>query len=167
MGVDRCIIYLVVLLEILACSLVTATDLSDVIAINNLYGALKSPPLHGWRPSAGDPCGESWQGVICDATNTHIMSITVHGTNLGGELGDSLGAFSSLQSIDLSNNAIRGSFPAYLPVTIINLDLSCNFLSGQLPSSLASLSSLRTFQLQNNQLSGTLHVLQDLLLHDL
>lgn len=46
-----------------------------VSAINNLYAALKSPPLPGWTASAGDPCAERWQGVACDATNTNIISM--------------------------------------------------------------------------------------------
>ncbi|GKD53987.1 STRUBBELIG-receptor family 3-like protein isoform X1, partial [Tanacetum coccineum] len=87
-------------------------------AMNNLYAALGYPPLPGWTASAGDPCAEGWQGVVCDATNTNVLSITVISANLGGELGDTLGSFSSLQSLDLSNNLIGGGLPSELPVTI-------------------------------------------------
>ncbi|CAI9299516.1 unnamed protein product [Lactuca saligna] len=168
-----------------------ATNPADVSAINKLYVALGSPLLPGWTASAGDPCIEGWQGVACDPTNTNILSITVIGANIVGELGESLGSFTSLQSIDLSNNHIGGSIPTEFPVTImnmslndnnlsgeipdsfegltglVNLDLSSNDLSGELPSSLQHLSFLTTFHLQNNQLSGTLDVLQDLPLTDL
>ncbi|KAI3818927.1 hypothetical protein L1987_12748 [Smallanthus sonchifolius] len=138
-------------------------------AMNNLYAALGSPPLSGWTASAGDPCVEAWQGVVCDATNTNIILITVHAVIMGGELGDTLGSFSSLQSMSLNDNNLSGEIPdSFEGLTdLVNLDLSGNSLSGELPSSLGSLSSLTTFHLQNNKLSGTLDVLQDLPLRDL
>lgn len=37
----------------------------SVEAMNFLYAALGAPPLTGWVPAAGDPCGEGWQGVQC------------------------------------------------------------------------------------------------------
>ncbi|KAJ0434518.1 putative non-specific protein-tyrosine kinase RLK-Pelle-LRR-V family [Helianthus annuus] len=171
MGVKRFILYLLVFFGFILIFVgpisLAITNATDVSAINNLCAALGSPDLTGWTATAGDPCDEKWQGVVCDTTNTKIISITVHGANSVRELGDTLGAFSSLQSIDLSNNFIGGSFPTDLPVTLTNIDLSGNSLSGELPSSLHSLSSLTTFHLQNNKLSGTLDVLQDLPLRDL
>lgn len=44
-----------------------------VAAINSLYAALGSPVLPGWVASAGDPCGESWQGVQCNASDIITM----------------------------------------------------------------------------------------------
>ncbi|KAI7746299.1 hypothetical protein M8C21_031525, partial [Ambrosia artemisiifolia] len=123
-------------------------------AINNLYAALGYPPLPGWTASAGDPCAEAWQGVVCDATMTNIISINVIGANLGGELGDTLGSFSSLQSIDLSNNAIGGSIPTSFPVTITNIFLADNNFTGSLPDTLSSLTQLSALSLNDNNLSG-------------
>ncbi|XP_052178081.1 protein STRUBBELIG-RECEPTOR FAMILY 3-like isoform X2 [Diospyros lotus] len=165
------------------------TNPADVAAINSLYAALGYPSLPGWVPNGGDPCTESWQGVLCN--NTDISSIILIDANLGGELGDCLSSFSSIKEIQLSNNNIGGSIPSNLPVTLetlslddnqltgkipdvfqgliglFNLDLSSNNLSGQLPPSMENLSSLTTLHLQNNQLSGTLNDLQDLALKDL
>ncbi|GMG98609.1 hypothetical protein Nepgr_000449 [Nepenthes gracilis] len=165
------------------------TNPDDVVAINSLYAAFGYPTLPGWVPSGGDPCSEAWQGVECDSSS--IISIILIGANLGGGLGDNLGSFSSIKSIDLSNNHIGGSIPSSLPVTMQNLklnenhltgeipdafqdlsgfsslDLANNDLSGQLPTSMESLSSLTSLHLQQNQLSGTLDVLQDLPLQDL
>uniref|UniRef100_A0A251UBB4 Putative leucine-rich repeat protein, plant-type n=1 Tax=Helianthus annuus TaxID=4232 RepID=A0A251UBB4_HELAN len=62
-------------------------------------GSVGSPDLTGWTATAGDPCDEKWQGVVCDTTNTNIISITVHGANSVRESGDTLGAFSFLQSM--------------------------------------------------------------------
>lgn len=128
------------------------TNPGDVTAINNLYVSLGSPALPGWVASGGDPCGGSWQGVSCN--NTEIQSITINGANLGGELGDSLGSFASIKTIDLSNNHIGGSIPSNLPVTLQTLFLSANQFTGSIPSSLSSLTELSAMSLNDNLLSG-------------
>ena len=46
-----------------------------VTSMNKLYAALGSPALPGWTASGGDPCIEAWQGIVCDATNTNILSM--------------------------------------------------------------------------------------------
>ncbi|XAR55470.1 Non-specific serine/threonine protein kinase [Bertholletia excelsa] len=128
------------------------TDPADVAAINNLYAALGSPSLPGWVATGGDPCAEAWQGVRCN--NTEIISIILIGANLGGELGDNLGSFSSIKEIDLSNNHIGGSIPSNLPVTMQSLFLSDNQFTGSIPDSLSSLSQLSAMSLNDNQLTG-------------
>lgn len=47
--------------------------IESVAAINNLYVALGSPQLPGWVATGGDPCGESWQGVVCNASDIMKM----------------------------------------------------------------------------------------------
>ncbi|KAL3624732.1 hypothetical protein CASFOL_031400 [Castilleja foliolosa] len=167
------------------------TIFSDVDAINRLYASLGLPALPGWTESGGDPCGELWQGVVCDAVSSAITEITLNGANLEGELGESLVNFSSITKISMNNNLIRGSIPSELPDSLVsmslnmngltgeipdafealpvlaNLDLANNNLSGELPPSIGILPALQTLHLQNNQLSGTLDVLQDLPLQDL
>ncbi|XP_057505662.1 protein STRUBBELIG-RECEPTOR FAMILY 3-like [Actinidia eriantha] len=128
------------------------TNPSDVAAINNLYAALGYPTLPGWVPTGGDPCAKAWQGVACNSTN--IISITLNAANLGGELGDDLGSFSSLNKIDLSNNHIRGSIPSNFPVTMQNIFLSDNQFSGSIPSSFSTLTQLSAMSLNKNQLTG-------------
>ena len=44
-----------------------------VSAINNLYITLGAPSLHRWLAFGGDPCGEKWQGVVCDSSNITEM----------------------------------------------------------------------------------------------
>lgn len=128
------------------------TDPSDVAAISGLYTALGSPALPGWVPSGGDPCLDKWQGVAC--VNSNIISITLVGANLGGELGDSLGSFISIQTIDFSNNNIGGSVPSSLPSTLQSFFLSDNNLTGSIPSSISSLLQLSGLKLNNNHLTG-------------
>ncbi|XP_021685105.2 protein STRUBBELIG-RECEPTOR FAMILY 3 isoform X2 [Hevea brasiliensis] len=100
----------------------------------------------------GDPCGEGWQGVGCEVSG--ITSIVLNGANLGGELGNDLGMFTSIRSIDLSNNRIGGSIPSNLPVTMQNFFLSANNFTGSIPDSISSLTLLTAMSLNNNFLSG-------------
>ncbi|OEL27109.1 Protein STRUBBELIG-RECEPTOR FAMILY 1 [Dichanthelium oligosanthes] len=124
----------------------------DVFAINGLYTALQAPQLPNWTTNGGDPCNEGWQGVSCVASN--ITSIILSGANLGGQLGNTLGNFTSLITLDLSNNNIGGTIPDGLPVTMQKFFLSANQLSGSLPSTLSSLTLLTSMSLNNNQLTG-------------
>ncbi|WMV39182.1 hypothetical protein MTR67_032567 [Solanum verrucosum] len=144
---------LVGILLIFSVQLSDETDPGDVAAINALHASLGSPPLPGWGVSA-DPCDGQWQGVVCQETN--IISIQLNAANLAGELGDNLASFSSLKTIDLSNNHIGGTFPSSLPVTLQNIFLSDNDLAGSIPSSLSSLSQLSAMSLNGNQLTGEL-----------
>ncbi|XP_077220158.1 protein STRUBBELIG-RECEPTOR FAMILY 3-like isoform X3 [Tasmannia lanceolata] len=125
-----------------------------VFAINNLYVALGSPPLPGWIPNGGDPCLEGWQGVQC--VNSNITGIVINAANLGGELGDKLEIFSSIITIDLSNNRIGGSIPDNLPPTMRRFFLSANQFTGSIPSSLSTLTLLSDMSLNNNLLTGEL-----------
>uniref|UniRef100_A0A0E0LMA6 Protein kinase domain-containing protein n=1 Tax=Oryza punctata TaxID=4537 RepID=A0A0E0LMA6_ORYPU len=161
----------------------------DVFAINGLYTALGSPSVPGWITNGGDPCSEGWQGVECVVSN--ITSITLNAANLGGQLGNTLGNFTSLITLDLSNNNIGGTIPDNLPITLQRFFLSGNQLSGSIPSTLSTLTlltglslnnnhlageipdafstltGLANLHIQNNQIIGLLNVLQDLPLQDL
>ncbi|XP_010526524.1 PREDICTED: protein STRUBBELIG-RECEPTOR FAMILY 1 [Tarenaya hassleriana] len=131
---------------------VALTNPDDVAAISGLYLALGSPLLPGWVASGGDPCGEAWQGILCNGSE--VQTITLNGANLGGELGHGLDMFTSIEKIDLSNNRIGGSIPSTLPVTLQNLFLSDNKFTGSIPESLSSLKLLADMSLNNNLLSG-------------
>lgn len=50
-------------------TLLCFNSVEAVAAINNLYVALGSPILPGWVTTGGDPCGEAWQGVVCNNTD--------------------------------------------------------------------------------------------------
>ncbi|XP_073108522.1 protein STRUBBELIG-RECEPTOR FAMILY 3 isoform X10 [Elaeis guineensis] len=130
------------------------TNERDVYAINSLYGALGSPPLPGWISNGGDPCVEGWQGVQCMDSN--ITGIVLNGANLGGQLGDELGNFTSILTIDLSNNNIGGGIPENLPVTMLRFFLSANQFTGSIPSSLSKLTLLTDMSVNNNHLTGEL-----------
>jgi hypothetical protein len=100
---------------VFVCCLIT----SAVSAINNLYITLGAPSLHHWLAFGGDPCGEKWQGVVCDSSN--ITEIRIPGMKVGGGLSDTLADFSSIQVMDFSSNHISGTIPQALPSSIRNL----------------------------------------------
>ncbi|KAF3780085.1 STRUBBELIG-RECEPTOR FAMILY 3 protein [Nymphaea thermarum] len=128
------------------------TNSQDVYAINNLYAALGSPAIPGWVASGGDPCGEGWQGVQCAGPN--MTAIILNAANLGGQLGDALGNFTTLITMDLSNNHIGGIIPENLPPHLQRFFLSANQFIGNLPGGIGELSLLTDMSLNNNLLMG-------------
>lgn len=132
----------------------SVTDPFDVMAINGLYLSLGSPPLAGWIPNGGDPCGEAWQGVTCVFSN--ITEIRLNGMNLGGTLdGGAISNFQSIIVLDVSNNHIGGIIPSTLPTTLRNLSFAGNNLTGSIPN-LSALSQLLDLSLNDNHLSDVI-----------
>ncbi|KAL6603109.1 hypothetical protein ACP70R_043470 [Stipagrostis hirtigluma subsp. patula] len=132
------------------------TDAADVTAINGLYVSLGSPTLPGWTGNGGDPCGELWQGVTCTGSSiTGMYGRTMNAANLGGQL-SSLGNFTSITTINLSNNNIGGTIPDDLPSTLQQFFLSANQLTGSIPSSLSKLKNLTAMSVNGNSLNGEL-----------
>ncbi|VFQ89529.1 unnamed protein product [Cuscuta campestris] len=134
----------------------TYTDPRDVDAITSLYVSLGNPPLPGWNTAEVDPCAEAsnWQGVKCVFSN--ITGILLSGANLGGELSQDLGNFTSLIEMDLSNNHIGGSIPSSLPSTVQTLSLSGNQLSGSITDTISTLGLVTDLSLSNNRLTGSI-----------
>ncbi|GFZ10639.1 STRUBBELIG-receptor family 8 [Actinidia rufa] len=159
-------------------------------ALQVMYTSLNNPSqLSNWKPSGGDPCGESWKGVTCQGSA--VVSIQISGLGLNGTMGYLLSGLMSLRILDVSDNNIGGSIPYQLPpnITTLNLannnlsgnlpysissiaslnylDLSSNNFTGDLPSSFSALFNLSTLHVQNNQLTGSLNALDGLPLTDL
>ncbi|KAF3572462.1 hypothetical protein F2Q69_00063540 [Brassica cretica] len=117
------------------------TNLRDVSAINNLYITLGAPSLPRWLAFGGDPCGEKWQGVVCDSSNiTEIFSQVLTSVIIVGGCRRIPG--------------MKGQLPQALPSTIRNLSLSSNRFTGNIPFTLSFLSDLSELSLGNNLLSG-------------
>nr|BAC22547.1 putative leucine-rich repeat transmembrane protein kinase 1 [Oryza sativa Japonica Group]BAD30110.1 putative leucine-rich repeat transmembrane protein kinase 1 [Oryza sativa Japonica Group] len=128
----------------------------DVFAINGLYTALGSPSVPGWITNGGDPCNEGWQGVECVVSN--ITSITLNAANLGGQLGNTLGNFTSLITFFLSGNQLSGSIPSTLSTLTLltGLSLNNNHLSGEIPDAFSTLTGLANLDFSSNNLTGPL-----------
>ncbi|KAL6987047.1 non-specific serine,threonine protein kinase [Sarracenia purpurea var. burkii] len=129
------------------------TDYNDVMALQDLYTALHSPPqLKGWKLSGGDPCNESWTGVLCSGSS--VIHIKLDGLELAGNLGFQLSNLHSLKQLDVSSNSIQGEIPYSLPLNATHINLACNNFSANIPSTLTSMRNLRHLNLSHNSLSG-------------
>lgn len=150
----RCIQFLVCLGIFIMPSCWGFTDPDDVIAMNRFYAALGFPPLVGWEPVGGDPCGMSWQGVAC--VNANVTAIMLNGVNLSAVLPEDISYFASMLQIDLGSNHIGGPIPSSLPLTLQMLTLSGNQFTGSIPPTVSLLIQLTDFQVAKNQLEGAI-----------
>jgi len=58
------------------CSKSCMSLLLAVAVLNTLFKSLNSPgQLNGWQANGGDPCGQSWKGVICSGSGVTKMSV--------------------------------------------------------------------------------------------
>jgi Leucine rich repeat len=97
-----------------------------------------------------------WDGVQCDSDNI-VRSINWSNRTLAGRLPDPI--LASLTSIDLGENALRGSIPTswYQNATSLEyLYLHNNALAGTISTQVAQWTSLRRLYLGGNQLTGSL-----------
>jgi Leucine-rich repeat (LRR) protein len=92
-----------------------------------------------------------------------IKSILWPRSELVGPLSIKFSEFTSLESLDLSENRINGSVPQFIGdmVTLKNLDLSENKLTGSLPN-LSKLTNLTTFRVYQNDVEGPIEGLASL-----
>lgn len=109
-----------------------------------------------------NPCKEKWQGLTCsskcDTPECYIVVIDLNKYGLNGTLPNSLGNFTQLLSLEMSNNIdITGTIPAQLGMLshLQLLLLDVNKLSGTIPSEIGN-TNLTTLQLEINNLSGTI-----------
>ncbi|XAR65688.1 Non-specific serine/threonine protein kinase [Bertholletia excelsa] len=131
------------------------TDPSDVQALQVMYTSLNNPlQLTNWKPSGGDPCGESWKGVTCQGSA--VVSVQLSGLGLNGTMGYSLQTLASLKTLDLSDNKIRDSIPYQLPPNLTTLNLAKNNLTGNLPYSFTGMVSLTHLNISHNSLSQSI-----------
>ncbi|CAI9787862.1 unnamed protein product [Fraxinus pennsylvanica] len=131
------------------------TDPSDVQGLQVLYTSLNSSSqLTGWKSSGGDPCGESWKGVMCQGSA--VVSVQISGLGLSGTLGYMLNNLMSLKTLDLSGNNIQDAIPYQLPPNLTTLNLANNNISGNLPYSISIMASLNYLNISRNLLSQSI-----------
>ncbi|XP_047321862.1 leucine-rich repeat receptor protein kinase HPCA1-like [Impatiens glandulifera] len=127
--------------------------ISAVNALRALQEVWNNTPL-SWVGT--DPCGKSpWEGINC--TNSRIISITLGGMGIIGQLTGDIASLDGLQSLDLSNNkGLSGPIPPSIgkltKLSILILK-GCSF-SGPIPDTLGSLNRLTFLSLTSNSLSG-------------
>nr|XP_016469753.1 PREDICTED: probable leucine-rich repeat receptor-like protein kinase At5g49770 [Nicotiana tabacum] len=156
------------------------------------YGAKNSTALFAIKSSwnnlppnweGSDPCGSSWEGIICN--DSRVTSIKLSGMGLEGNQFGDLSSLTALQILDLSNNVgLKGTLPSsignlknlttlilvgcsffgQIPESIgslqqlVFISLTSNSFTGSIPPSIGNLSKLSWLDLSDNKLSGTIPV---------
>ncbi|XP_022739395.1 probable LRR receptor-like serine/threonine-protein kinase At5g10290 isoform X2 [Durio zibethinus] len=123
-----------------------------LIALKNSLHA-SANQLTDWNQNLVNPC--TWSNVMCDPSN-NVISVTLSGNGITGEIPNELGNLTSLTSLDLENNRLTGEIPSSLGnlKNLQFLTLSKNNLTGTVPQSISNLPKLINLLLDLNDLSG-------------
>ncbi|XP_062521190.1 uncharacterized protein LOC134196129 [Corticium candelabrum] len=138
----------------------TEVNQDDLLALVSLYNntnGAKWVKNSGWTNGMhGDPCGQQWYGVSCNADN-RVIDIEMVYNRLSGRLPDDLARADQLQHLVLYSNALSGPIPSNLfsHPNLVELNLNYNELSGQLPSQVR-MPKLERLILYTNKLTGPL-----------
>ncbi|WCJ37173.1 STRUBBELIG-receptor family 5 [Euphorbia peplus] len=142
-------------LGILSAVVLSKTDSQDVSALNVMFTSLNSnSKLNGWEKSGGDPCDDSWQGIVCSGSS--VTQIDLNGLGLSGSLGYQLANLKSVTYFDMSSNKLSNDIPYQLPPNVVHLDLSNNGFSGTPPYSISQMNDLQYLNFAKNKLNGQL-----------
>ncbi|PON65000.1 Serine/threonine protein kinase [Trema orientale] len=130
------------------------TDPNDAAALRSLKEAWDHVPP-SWGES-DDPCGTSWEGVVCNGSRVTALGLSTMG--LKGKLEGDIGGLSELRSLDLSfNKGLTGPLSSRLG-DLQNLNIlilaGCGF-SGKIPDELGNLKELSFLALNSNNFTGS------------
>ncbi|PON90667.1 Tyrosine-protein kinase [Trema orientale] len=112
-------------------------------------------PMSSWVGNS--PC--KWSGITCANSVGSVIRIDLPDSGLTGTLNAfNFSSFTSLQSLDLSNNLLFGEIPPEIGLvsSLCFLYLFNNSLNGSIPMEIGSLSSLEVLGLGTNKLTGTI-----------
>jgi len=119
----------------------------------------------GWKTPPLDADGfampgteNTWYGVKCDSSSSHVQTLGLSDNNLTGVITPQIGDLSEISSLSLFYNKIGGPIPGELGnlAKLEMLNLGCNQLTGPIPSRLGDLGALVFLNLQTNKLSGSI-----------
>ncbi|KAL5580479.1 hypothetical protein UlMin_012921 [Ulmus minor] len=139
------------------------TNPIEVMALQSIKRGLIDTEKRLTNWNRGDPCTQSWTGVICfnrtlDDGYLHVQELQLLKLNLSGTLSPELGRLSYLEILDFMWNNISGTIPKEIGniKSLILLLLNGNKLTGPLPEELGYLPVLDRIQIDENQISGPL-----------
>jgi hypothetical protein len=106
-----------------------------------------------WLGPVGTEC--TWFGVTCDATEEHVVEVSLPDNNLIGTLAASIGQLEALEILYLNSNRLTGPIPAAIGQlgSLTTIQLSDNSLSGVIPEFVGSHPDLG-FSAEYNYLEG-------------
>ena len=114
------------------------------------------PSLDSWNiPNFISLC--SWTGVSCDSLNQSITRLDISNLNISGTLSPEILKLTSLEFLNISNNAFEGELAPldFSQMTqLTTLDAYDNNLNGSLPLSLTKLNQLDYLDLGGNYFNG-------------
>lgn len=107
---------------------------------------------------SGDPCSNSWFGLLCNAANTQVERIHIWGNNLSGVIAPELGEIESLEQLILIDNMLTGGIPESLFALpfLEYLWVAQNDLSGPLPASIGTMPKIELLLLGSNRFDGNI-----------
>ncbi|KAJ0239339.1 Leucine-rich repeat receptor-like serine/threonine-protein kinase BAM3 [Hirschfeldia incana] len=114
------------------------------------------PSLDSWNvPNFSSLC--SWTGVSCDNLNQSITRLDISNLNISGTLSPEIHKLSSLEFLNISNNAFEGELKPLdfgQMTQLVTLDAYNNNFNGSLPLSLTKLTKLSHLHLGGNYFTG-------------
>lgn len=139
-----------------------AIPTSERMVLTNLYASTNGASWANktnWNGPVGTEC--TWRGVVCDATQTHVLGIDLGSNNLVGTL-PLLSGLTNLQGFFVSQNRLTGSIPSLNGLASLQRFVAWgNRLTGSIPS-LSGLTNLQVLSVSVNQLTGTIPSLSGL-----
>ncbi|KAF5780753.1 putative protein kinase RLK-Pelle-DLSV family [Helianthus annuus] len=143
----------------------TCLPLEEVNALREIGRKLgkdwdfEQDPCHGWEIYN---VGTRENNVTCNlepnSTTCHVVSISLKGQSLPGNLPLEFSNLPYLQNLDLTRNCLSGTIPPEWGSMqrIVNISLLVNRLNGSLPKELGNINTLKSLSVEDNMMSGAI-----------
>ena len=142
---------------ILSCAVSSGESGNDRAVLMEFYeatGGVNWAVNTNWNTDASL---DQWYGVSTD-TASRVTSLELGDNQLSGSIPAWLGCLTKLKILELGGNQLFGSIPSSLGdlTNLEVLELGWNQLSGSIPARLGDLTKLKILELGGNQLSGSI-----------
>ncbi|KAF5200991.1 Receptor-like protein kinase [Thalictrum thalictroides] len=110
--------------------------------------------LSNWKESDLIPC--NWNGIHCNSVSNSVDSVDLSNSNLAGSFPIDICSLHNLTYLSLYNNSINSSLPLEISKcqNLKQLILAQNLLEGSIPETISNLPNLILLDLNGNDLSG-------------
>eukprot|EP00268_Persea_americana_P057065 TRINITY_DN6805_c0_g3_i1.p1 TRINITY_DN6805_c0_g3~~TRINITY_DN6805_c0_g3_i1.p1 ORF type:complete len:887 (+),score=180.07 TRINITY_DN6805_c0_g3_i1:126-2786(+) len=140
--------------------ILTSASQTDSDLLLTFKSSIQDPmnSLSTWansNTSLTNPC--NWVGITCTQTSPpSVLSLTLEGLNLSGEISPSICKLPYLSHLSLANNLFNKPIPLHLSqcTALETLNLSSNLIWGTVPDQISLFTSLKALDLSSNKLQG-------------